>query len=130
MSDAPLLQVENLRTQFSTEHGTITAVDGVSFEIPRGRTLGVVGESGCGKSVTALSVMRLIPDPPGKIASGRILYDGVDVLGLAEPDMRALRGNKISMKINVAAYESSGLVISSQLLELADLVNDNRRAKR
>jgi len=96
-SDAPLLRIENLRTQFSTENGTITAVDGVSFSIPRGETLGVVGESGCGKSVTALSVMRLIPDPPGKIVDGTIAYDGTNLLELPEAQMRAMRGNKISM---------------------------------
>ena len=68
-----LLALQGLITEFSTEHGTIRAVDGVSFEIPRGKTLGVVGESGCGKSVTALSIMRLIPIPPGRISGGRIV---------------------------------------------------------
>jgi peptide/nickel transport system ATP-binding protein len=96
MSDS-LLRIEDLVTEFRTEHGVLRAVDGVSFEIPRGKTLGVVGESGCGKSVTALSVMRLIPDPPGRIAAGRILYDGRDLLGLSATEMRGIRGNKISM---------------------------------
>jgi len=94
---APLLSIDKLVTEFRTEGGTVRAVDGVSFEIPRGKTLGVVGESGCGKSVTALSVMRLIQDPPGRIASGRILYDGKNLLDLPEPEMRQIRGNKISM---------------------------------
>jgi peptide/nickel transport system ATP-binding protein len=97
MADAPLLQISNLVTEFRTEGGTVRAVDGVSFEIPRGKTIGVVGESGCGKSVTALSVMRLVQTPPGRIAGGEILYDGKDLLKLAEKDMRRIRGNKISM---------------------------------
>ncbi len=92
-----LLEIRDLVTKFSTEHGTITAVDGVSFSIPAGKTLGVVGESGCGKSVTALSVMRLIPNPPGKIAGGQILYKGKNLLDASEPDMRDIRGNQISM---------------------------------
>jgi peptide/nickel transport system ATP-binding protein len=94
---APLLAVEDLVTTFHTEHGEVRAVDGVSFTIPRGKTVGVVGESGCGKSVTALSILRLLPEPPGKIASGRVLYDGQDLAHLPEKAMRGLRGNKISM---------------------------------
>jgi peptide/nickel transport system ATP-binding protein len=97
MAEAALLEIDGLVTQFSTEHGVVTAVDGVSFEIPSGKTLGVVGESGCGKSVTALSVMRLIQEPPGKIAGGAIRYRGDNLLELDEPSMRAIRGNQISM---------------------------------
>ena len=94
---APLLEIRDLVTEFRTEQGTVRAVDGVSFEIaPRG-TLGVVGESGCGKSVTALSIMRLIASPPGRIASGTIKYGGQDLLALPEPKMRAIRGNRIAM---------------------------------
>jgi peptide/nickel transport system ATP-binding protein len=93
----PLLSIQELVTTFRTEGGRVKAVDGVSFDIPRGKTVGVVGESGCGKSVTALSVMRLIQDPPGKIAGGKVLYDGKNLLDLPEPEMRAIRGNKISM---------------------------------
>ncbi len=93
----PLLAIRDLVTEFRTERGVVRAVDGVSFEIPRQRTLGVVGESGCGKSVTALSIMRLIASPPGRIASGSIQYDGKDLLALAEPAMRAIRGNRIAM---------------------------------
>jgi peptide/nickel transport system ATP-binding protein len=96
MGDA-LLEIRDLVTEFSTEHGTIRAVDQVSFAIPKSKTLGVVGESGCGKSVTALSVMRLIASPPGKIAAGSILYQGKDLLTLPEPEMRAIRGNRIAM---------------------------------
>ncbi|RMH38993.1 MAG: ABC transporter ATP-binding protein [Deltaproteobacteria bacterium] len=93
----PLLEIDGLVTQFSTEHGIVTAVDGVSFSIPAGTTVGVVGESGCGKSVTALSVMRLIPNPPGRIAAGAVRYRGKDLLALSEAEMRAIRGNQISM---------------------------------
>ncbi len=94
---APLLEIKELVTQFRTEQGIVRAVDHVSFDIPAGKTLGVVGESGCGKSVTALSIMRLIPDPPGEIANGTIHYSGKNLLSLAEEDMRQIRGNKISM---------------------------------
>ena len=92
----PLLAIDSLVTEFRTEQGTVRAVDGVSFEIPRGKTLGVVGESGCGKSVTALSIMRLVQEP-GRIAGGRVLYEGRNLLDLPEREMRGLRGNKISM---------------------------------
>jgi peptide/nickel transport system ATP-binding protein len=92
-----LLEIKDLVTEFRTEHGTVRAVDGVSFEIPRKQTLGVVGESGCGKSVTALSVMRLIASPPGRIAGGSIKYEGKDLLALDEPSMRKIRGNRIAM---------------------------------
>ncbi len=92
-----LLEVEGLVTEFRTEHGVVRAVDQVSFAIPRRGTLGVVGESGCGKSVTALSVMRLIQTPPGRIAGGKIRYDGRDLLAMPEAEMRAIRGNRIAM---------------------------------
>src|SRR6476620_11034050 len=93
----PLLEVKNLTTRFRTERGTVTAVDGVSFHLDPGETLAIVGESGSGKSVTALSVLRLIPNPPGRIESGEILFDGVDLLKLDDPGIRAVRGNKIAM---------------------------------
>src|SRR5262245_21645119 len=92
-----LLEIRDLITEFRTEHGVLRAVDGVSFEIPKRGTLGVVGESGCGKSVTALSVMRLIASPPGRIAGGEIRYGGKDLLALSEPEMRGIRGNRIAM---------------------------------
>ena len=91
-----LLEIRNLQTYFFTDDGVVKAVDDVTFSIPRGKTLGVVGESGCGKSVTSLSVMRLIA-PPGRVVSGQILFDGRDLLTLPEPEMRRIRGNKISM---------------------------------
>jgi peptide/nickel transport system ATP-binding protein len=93
----PLLEIRDLVTEFRTDRGTVRAVDGVSFEIPRRGTLGVVGESGCGKSVTALSIMRLIASPPGRIAAGQIRYGGKDLLALSEAEMRAIRGNRIAM---------------------------------
>jgi peptide/nickel transport system ATP-binding protein len=93
----PLLEIRDLVTEFRTDQGVVRAVDGVSFEIPARGTLGVVGESGCGKSVTALSIMRLVASPPGRIASGQIRYAGKDLLALAPEAMRKIRGNRIAM---------------------------------
>ena len=92
-----LLEVRDLRTYFYTEEGVGKAVDGVSFDLKRGETLGLVGESGCGKSVSALSVMRLIPEPPGRIESGQILFKGRDLLGFTEEEMCGIRGDDIAM---------------------------------
>ena len=92
-----LLDVRELKTFFEVEGGEFPAVDGISFSIEPGRTLGIVGESGCGKSVTALSIMGLVPRPPGRIAGGEILFDGVDLLQLSTAALRELRGNRISM---------------------------------
>jgi oligopeptide/dipeptide ABC transporter ATP-binding protein len=93
----PLLRVENLRTYFHSDRGTVRAVDGVSFSLDKGRTLAIVGESGCGKSMTALSIMQLVPQPAGYIESGRILYRGQDLLDYTIEEMRAIRGSEISM---------------------------------
>ena len=92
-----LLKVKNLKTYFFTHEGTVKAVDEVSFSVNQGKTLGLVGESGCGKSVTALSIMRLIPNPPGKIVSGEIWFEGKNLLKLDEKEIRKIRGKKISM---------------------------------
>jgi oligopeptide/dipeptide ABC transporter ATP-binding protein len=92
-----LLEVKNLKTYFFTDDGVAKAVDDVSYTVDRRQTLGVVGESGCGKSVTALSIMRLIPDPPGKTVGGQIMFDGKDLLKLTDEEMRKIRGNKIGM---------------------------------
>ncbi len=92
-----ILEVRDLRTYFRTEEGVVKAVDGISFDLGRGKTLGIVGESGCGKSVASLSIMRLIPNPPGRIVSGSIVLDGADLLAKSEKQMRAIRGNDISM---------------------------------
>ena len=94
---AALLEVESLRTHFFTRDGVVRAVDGVSFSVDPGETLAVVGESGCGKSVTSLSIMRIIASPPGRIVAGRVLFEGRDLLALTEEEMRAVRGNAISM---------------------------------
>jgi len=94
---APLLQVKDLRTQFFTQDGIVHAVNGVSFHVSKGETLGIVGESGCGKSVSMLSIMRLIPQPPGKIVGGQVLFEGTDMLQLDEDAVRRIRGNKIAM---------------------------------
>src|SRR5215210_6289289 len=90
-----LLDVRNLSTHFFTPDGVVRAVDDVSFQLGYGETLGLVGESGCGKSVTALSLTRLVPDPPGKIVTGEVFFDGVDVLKLSNDAMRKLRGKDI-----------------------------------
>ncbi len=90
-----LLTVRGLSTHFFTPDGVVQAVDDVTFELGYGETLGLVGESGCGKSVTALSIARLVPNPPGRIVAGEILFDGIDVLKLSDDDMRKLRGKEI-----------------------------------
>ena len=94
---ATLLEVKDLKTEFHTQDGIVHAVNGVSFNVDEGETLGLVGESGCGKSVSMLSVMRLIPMPPGKIPSGQVMFQGRDLLKVSEDDIRAVRGNKIAM---------------------------------
>ncbi len=93
----PVLEIRNLTTEFATGEGRLVAVDGVSISVPEGGTVGIVGESGCGKTVSALSVMRLVSSPAGRIASGEVLFRGQDLLALPEAQMRRMRGNKISM---------------------------------
>lgn len=95
--EQPLLEVEGLVTEFDTDEGRVRAVDGVSFSVRSGETLGIVGESGCGKSVTALSVMRLLPQPMGHIEGGRILFNGRDLATLTTEEMEKVRGNDIGM---------------------------------
>ena len=92
-----LLEVTGLKTQFFTQDGVVKAVDGVSFHVNEGETLGIVGESGCGKSVSVLSVMRLIPQPPGKIVDGEVMFEGVDLLHVSDNEIRKGRGNQIAM---------------------------------
>ena len=94
-----VLSVEDLRTHFTTRWGTVKAVDGISFDLRKGETLGIVGESGCGKSVTMLSLMRLIPTPPGRIVSGKIVLDGEDIVPISEQEMAQIRGSKIALII-------------------------------
>ena len=94
---APLLELRDLRTQFSTQEGVVSAVDGISLRIENGQTLAVVGESGCGKSVMARSILQLIPTPPGKIVGGEVLYQGADLLKRNAEQMCDIRGKEISM---------------------------------
>ena len=93
----PLLQVKNLKTYFHTEDGVVKAVDGISYSLEAGETMGLVGESGCGKTVSALSLMRLIPEPPGEIVEGEVLLEGEDLLKLGKDRMRQRRGKDIAM---------------------------------
>lgn len=97
MYDNAVLRVEDLKVSFHTKRGIGQAVNGVSFAVKRGETLGLVGESGCGKSTTAMSIVRLLPQPPARIESGRVMFDGEDLLALDEEEMRAYRGQQIGM---------------------------------
>ncbi|HYE13381.1 MAG TPA: ABC transporter ATP-binding protein [Pyrinomonadaceae bacterium] len=117
-----LLSVRGLRTYFQTEDGTVKAVDGISFDLKRGETLGIVGESGSGKSVTNLSIIRLIPDPPGKIVSGEVLFQGRDILALPPDEVRKIRGKRISMIFQDPMTSLNPFMkISRQLMELTQL---------
>ncbi len=119
---APLLEVKNLRTHFFTMDGVVKAVDGVSYDLEAGETLGLVGESGCGKSVSALSVMRLIPDPPGKIIEGEIFLEGEDILKVGMEDMREIRGAKIAMVFQEPMTSLNPvLTVERQLTETLEL---------
>ena len=121
-NNGSLLSVKNLRTYFQTEDGVVKAVDGVTFELEKGETLGIVGESGSGKSVTNLSVMRLIPDPPGKIVEGEIVFDGTDVCALPLDEMRKIRGRRMAMIFQDPMTSLNPfLKISTQLMEVTEL---------
>jgi oligopeptide transport system ATP-binding protein len=121
-SNGTLLEVKDLRTYFETEDGTVKAVDGVSFELQRGETLGIVGESGSGKSVTNLSIIRLIPNPPGRIAGGQIVFGGQDLLQLPEEAVRKIRGRRISMIFQDPMTSLNPFMkISKQLMEMTRL---------
>ena len=122
MNDGNILEVRDLRTYFNTEEGTVKAVDGIDFELKRGETLGIVGESGSGKSVTNLSLIRLIPDPPGKIVSGEVIFDGQDILALPLNDVRRIRGKRIAMIFQDPMTSLNPFMrISKQLMELTRL---------
>lgn len=117
-----ILSVTDLRTYFQTEDGIVKAVDGISFELKKGETLGIVGESGSGKSVTNLSVMRLIPEPPGKIVSGDIIFDGIDVRTMPIEEVRKLRGKRMAMIFQDPMTSLNPfLKISTQLMEVTQL---------
>ena len=118
----PLLEVNNLQTYFHSSTGVVKAVDGTSFYIHEGETLGLVGESGCGKSVSALSVMRLIPNPPGRIEGGQVLFEGKDLLQISESDMRKVRGSRIGMIFQEPMTSLNPvLTIGRQLTETLEL---------
>src|SRR5215218_740376 len=117
-----ILSVNNLKTYFQTEDGIVKAVDGISFDLKKGETLGIVGESGSGKSVTNLSIMRLIPEPPGKIVDGTINFNGVDVRGLSVEEVRKIRGKRIAMIFQDPMTSLNPFLrISTQLTEVTRL---------
>jgi peptide/nickel transport system ATP-binding protein len=128
----PLLSLRHLVTAFETDEGYLRAVDDVSFDALPGRTLGIVGESGCGKSVTSLSIMRLIPSPPGFIEGGEALFEGRDLFQLPESEMRSLRGNEISMIFQEPMTSLNPVyTVGSQIVEAIRLhQNVSRRAAK
>jgi oligopeptide/dipeptide ABC transporter ATP-binding protein len=124
-----LLAVRNLVTSFRSDAGRLRAVDDVSFDVPRGGTLAIVGESGCGKSVTSLSIMRLVPDPPGRIESGEVLFNGQNLLALPEKDMRRIRGRKISMIFQEPMTSLNPVyTVGSQVMEVVQVHQGATRA--
>jgi oligopeptide transport system ATP-binding protein len=117
-----VLEIKDLATYFYTHDGVVKAVDGISYEVQEGETLGIVGESGCGKSVSALSIMRLIADPPGKIERGEVIFEGQDLLKLSDSEMRAVRGNRIGMIFQEPMTSLNPvLTIERQLTETLEL---------
>ena len=119
---AKLLEVYNLTTHFYTDNGVVEAVDGISYSVDEGEIVGIVGESGCGKSVSALSIMGLIPDPPGKIVEGEVIFDGQDLLKLSSAQMRKVRGNDIGMVFQEPMTSLNPvLTIGRQLTETLEL---------
>ena len=117
-----LLSVRGLKTYFELEEGLVKAVDGVSFDLERGKTLGIVGESGSGKSVTNLSILRLIPSPPGRIVDGQILFDGEDIVSMSDDEVRKLRGKRIAMIFQDPMSSLNPFMrISKQLMEITQL---------
>ena len=117
-----LLEIKDLRTSFFTDDGVVKAVDGVTYNVEEGETLGLVGESGCGKSVSALSILRLIPSPPGKIVGGEVIFEGEDLLKVDENEIRKIRGNKIAMIFQEPMTSLNPvLTIGRQLTEALEL---------
>ncbi|MCX8213805.1 MAG: ABC transporter ATP-binding protein, partial [SAR202 cluster bacterium] len=117
-----VLEIKDLATYFYTHDGVVKAVDGISYEVQEGETLGIVGESGCGKSVSALSIMRLIADPPGKIERGKVIFEGRDLLKLSDSEMRSVRGNRIGMIFQEPMTSLNPvLTIERQLTETLEL---------
>ena len=127
---AKLLEVKDLTTHFFTHDGVVKAVDGISYEVNEGEIVGIVGESGCGKSVSALSVMRLVPDPPGKTVAGEVYLDGEDVLKLGNSGMRKIRGNKMAMVFQEPMTSLNPvLTIGRQITETLELHQDMNRSQ-
>src|SRR5919109_4218853 len=116
-----LLEVSDLRTHFFTREGVVRAVDGVSFTVEAGQTLGIVGESGCGKSVTALSILRLLPDPPAKLVGGSIRFDGRELTPMTERELEDVRGRQIAMIFQdpMTALNPT-LTIGTQIVEVLE----------
>ena len=124
-----LLSIKDLKVSFFTEEGQVRAVDGTTFGIKKGETLALVGESGCGKSVTALSILRLIPDPPGKIIGGEILFQSRDLLKLSEKRMRTIRGNEIAMIFQEPMTSLNPVyTVGNQIVEAIELHQDKKGA--
>ena len=125
VSERPVIEVRDLKTHFFTRDGVVKAVDGISYEIAEGEVVGIVGESGCGKSVSALSVMRLVADPPGKIVGGEIIFEGEDLLAMDDAEMRDIRGNRIGMVFQEPMTSLNPvLTIGRQLTETIELHQD------
>ncbi len=124
-----LLEVRDLRTYFDTDDGVVKAVDGISFQLKRGETLGIVGESGSGKSVTNLSLLRLIPQPPGRVVSGEVIFNGQDILRLSDGEVRKIRGRRIAMIFQDPMTSLNPFMkISRQLMEITELhLGHNKR---
>jgi peptide/nickel transport system ATP-binding protein len=118
-----IVEFKNLKTYFYTEDGVVKAVNDVSFKVREGETVGIVGESGCGKSVTSMSLMRLIPNPPGKIVGGDILFEGKSVLSMSEDEMRKIRGNKISMIFQEPMTSLNPVFTSGQQIQEAIMLH-------
>lgn len=132
--DKTILRVQGLKTHFFTSYGTVKAVDGVDFHLERGETLGLVGESGCGKSVTSLSIMRLVPNPPGKIIAGKILFDGTNLLDLTDEEMREIRGAKIAMSFQdpmtyLNPVKKVGEQVAEAILLHQDIMKEDAKEK-
>ena len=122
IKDNVLLEVKDLTTHFFTQDGVVKAVDGISYNVHEGEVLGIVGESGCGKSVSAMSVMKLIPNPPGRIVDGSVIFEGKDLVTMPEPEMRQIRGNRIAMVFQEPMTSLNPvLTIGRQLTETLEL---------
>ena len=119
---APLIEVKDLKTHFFTPSGVVKAVNGISYSVDEGEVVAIVGESGCGKSVGAMSIMQLIPNPPGRIVNGEVLFQGKDLTQLSDAEMREIRGNKIAMVFQEPMTSLNPvLTVGRQLTETVEL---------